>query len=197
MTPLIQNPGPARKLTGYYRLTAGAPAAPTVSPEIVPVALVDDLTQIDAGDPSYQRPYGAALSQAAVAAEYGYIDLLNPTASGVLAYIRSIKLFCGAATQFRLGLYQLAATVITARGNPRDTRCQAAACGLVAGTAPNPPTGNVFDRGVVSAASTLFEFDDPIIIQPTWHLRLRVDTVNVLVYASYQWEERSLLYLPQ
>src|SRR5262249_53525433 len=83
---LIQNPDIQRLLRQRLDIK-GASSAPTIAPELQGVIITADLTK----DPSQAltRPsYMAGGTQAAVAAQAGYLELTNPSGSGVLVRIR-------------------------------------------------------------------------------------------------------------
>lgn len=83
---LIQVPDLTRKLVTRYGLREKAPA-PTLSPEIVPVVLVDDLiAESDLIRPRI-RPC-AGFCQVNTAAAQGLVGLRNPSGSGVIIHLQ-------------------------------------------------------------------------------------------------------------
>jgi len=96
--PEIQSPDPGRKLQEKYNLIGSTPA-PFLSPELVPVVLIDDLTE--------QRPgplfATAAAEVAGVAARNAQTRLSNPAGSGMI--IADISLSYASTGTGRVEIY--------------------------------------------------------------------------------------------
>lgn len=185
--PLIQNPGPTQRIRGYYR--ADDARIETISPELVPVAIVDDLRGISASDPAYERPYGFGDVIAASAGVTSGGSIINPPNSGVVATIERIWMQ-GAGTWF----VTLGSTTSSAGSTPgkRDPRVTSPACNwlmehsLAGGT-------RVWE---MLLGSDPFVLDLPFVLTPGTQLRCWNTTNNLTVYLAMMFNERSLLYLP-
>lgn len=97
--PVIQSPRQQRRLQQALELE-GSPPAPTVSPEIVPVIITDDLSPgaqggpsavgippIDPADPFTPIQYEKFSNSPAVAGQYSQNVFVNPRGSGIMAMI--------------------------------------------------------------------------------------------------------------
>jgi len=80
--PDIQSSDPGRKLQQRYNLL-GAPPSPILSPELVPVVVVDDLTGTDVLSAEFERPCAGFDTFTGVVTS-AQLFLLNPFGSGVL-----------------------------------------------------------------------------------------------------------------
>lgn len=191
--PSIANPGVSERIRGYYR--AHGADINTISPELVPVAIIDDLTGISATDPSYERPYGLAATLAGVAAQKFVLYFANPANSGVLATVERLWLRGSTSIVVSAGLAD-SATPRTTAGNPRDNRLPSgSACKYDVATAVTPSTGNIF-QAMVAYSTQSVEHTLSCILKPGDTLFLAAGTVNAQVWCALNWTERSLLYLP-
>jgi len=86
--PDIQSSDPGRKLQQRYDLL-GAPPSPLLSPELVPVVVVDDLTGTDVLSAEFERPCIAFDTFTGVVTS-AVLFLLNPFGSGVLTVVESV-----------------------------------------------------------------------------------------------------------
>lgn len=195
----IQQADVGRKLQLRYSLTGSAPA-PFLSPELVPVVMVDDLTQFDVLSLTYQRPYEAEIVETGGVATRAEIDWVNPEGSGVLATLKDVN---GSASL--LGAYTWAlldfvgAAGITIRGGTRDARIgrvnvfQQSVCGLFTGL---QPTTGVQGRGFVTLETVNRPrdyLDFPFILVPGTRLRFVFSQFNETMQLQLRWSERTLL----
>lgn len=119
--PEIQSSDPGRKLQERYDLTGGTPA-PFLSPEIVPVVLVDDLTASDVLDRAFEREAFVWNTEGGGVAENSVCMFVNPVESGVLATVQRISV--GVAADAVVSIERVVSTFVDSGGfrRFRDTR---------------------------------------------------------------------------
>ncbi len=190
----IQTSDVGRKLQDRYDLT-GPPPAPFLSPELVPVVVVDDLTQFSVLDRTFERPYQVSTTVTSGVGTRAQIRLLNPAGSGVLMSVQ--RLAGSVATASQITWFLATGAVITLRGLPRDSRLGAAnrgACGVDTTT----PAGTVDeDRGFIQLSPTSLAaadfLDFPFVLQPDFVLLFTQQITNDTLQMQFEWTERFLL----
>lgn len=185
--PLIMNPGPTQRIRGYYR--SDDARIETISPELVPIAIVDDLRGISATDPAYERPYGFASVKAATVGATSGGRFLNPLNSGVVTHVERIWMQ-GAGTWF----VTLASTTTTTGSQPgrRDPRVTDSASKYV--MANNLSGGDTVWSMLLG--DDPFPLDVPFSLTPGFQILCWNTTNNTTIYLGMIFSERSLLYLP-
>ncbi len=186
--PELQTGDVARKLQERYALL-GPPPSPFLSPELVPVVVVDDLTGQDVLSAEFERLYTLDQVAAGNVTNIARIKLINPPDSGVL--LATDRWWVYSANAFILQVSNVLSTLSPATpGWPRDTRVVGrAACGTSTALAGSPSSRG-FNIEIAAGVSTLFEV--PYVIQPNWELRFDMDTVNLAFRLNIHWRERTL-----
>lgn len=190
----VQSPDPTRKLQRRYNLVASELSSTFVSPEILPVALVDDLTQIDPADEAFQRRATALGNNVPGAGEFAVTALRNPPNSGVLLVTQSVLLRIptgGADTELRLD-FSSADTVIDRAGGFRDGRIDGTPVGgLRIASAVAQPSVEVSNMDADLGEPGRFQ-DLEWVIQPAQQLRFKMRTADQSFFLVINWIERTL-----
>ena len=119
--PEIQVPDVARKLARFFGIDGSSPA-PTLAPEIVSVALVADLTDVDVEDSGYERPCTGAGQVAAGAGTRSNVQLYNPENSGVIVTVEAAIVSLTSANVFSLRNYDTELSTVSTSNGLRDRR---------------------------------------------------------------------------
>jgi len=192
--PDIQGSDVARKLMLRYGLVGASPS-PFLSPELVPVVVVDDLTTFDVLDPTFERPYQASALQAGAVALRALVVLSNPVGSGVLCTLRQVVGCCNLAST--INMQSAAAGATDVRGFSTDTRLTArGACGLRGvQRAALGPQNNFFWRLGACTDGPRFEDFLPFqfVISPGQAIEFTQELLNDTMRLSIRWTERLLL----
>lgn len=188
--PDIQTSDPGRKLQERYDLV-GPPPSPFLSPELVPVVLVDDLTELSVLDRTFERPATVNESSPPVVAAVSVIAFDNPVDSGVLA-IMEWGLFNG-DSDYLLQVF-LSATLagILDNGSWRDSRISGQP---VCGVGPTSEAQTLRDFQISIDASEAEAFNIltlPFIVSPGFSLRFAGTVDNSAITAQLLWRERTL-----
>lgn len=85
--PIIQRPDLVAKIRKKYELT-GPDAVSTISPELVPVVILENLAEQDPGD---SKKYCAGGGTVAAAVNVNYVHLYNPVGSGMEIRLRRFR----------------------------------------------------------------------------------------------------------
>jgi len=192
--PEIQGSDVARKLMLRYGLVGASPS-PFLSPELVPVVVVDDLTGFDLQDPTFERPYTVSIQQVGGVGLRARIFLVNPVGSGVLLTLNTISGNANAATMVEV-FTGPAQTVATA-GFSTDFRLAArGVCGVIGNTTGIAPISPefFFRLGPATESPQLNEFlRIPVVISPGTSLDFNEALVNDVMRLQFRWTERFLL----
>lgn len=105
---LIQKGDSQKKLREAYAIEGGGPS-PVLAPEIVPVTLVDDLSQ-DPNDETRNVPCIGHGNAGATAAEYSYVQLWNLPDSGFDLYVEACWVYQATAAEIAIKHYNIALT---------------------------------------------------------------------------------------
>lgn len=188
--PEIQSPDPGRKLQRRYSLT-GATPAPFLSPEIVPVCLVDDLTDLDILEATFQRPCAGRTTIAAGGAGVAAVQsLVNPIGSGVTCTVE--RVFSWAGTSSTLYEFYIVAGVVPNFGlrHYRDSRIP----GLPACQLRVETIAARAQQGFAIPVVTGFDHIRPVplrwVLGPGQALRAHDGTNNQVGNMAWEWSER-------
>lgn len=183
--PEIQSPDPGRKLQERYNLIGTTPA-PFLSPELVPVVLVDDLTEEDPGI----RFAAVGFQIAAAAGTPNQVALRNPIGSNVI--IENILVSIGASNAISWQVFEagglLSIAIVPAWA---DRRIAGRPAGRVTGqSVATTATGIRLGQGFTPAnTSTLIDLRTQKLNEDA---RVHFETVTLNFAAVYQlsWSER-------
>ena len=194
--PDIQTNDVGRKLQNRYALI-GPPPSPFLSPELVPVTIVDDLTQFDLLSPTFERPYEAELAVTAGVGFRPQINMINPFDSGVICIV---EFMLGSASVLAQSTHQIldviGGVIILNRGLPRDMRAGTfaeGACGLGSSISP---TQGLQGRGfwaweTVPRGRELTPVD--VILRPGTFLQSTFQVLDQTFSLYFRWRERLVL----
>lgn len=174
-------------------LSTGSPA-PALAPEIMPVVSLGD----DRPDLRYlanERLAGATAGQAAVAAQFSFVGLTNPTNSNLVVVVERIRVVAPAGSSIRVVMRQAVLTGTPTLGAVRDgrwapslTQQAVAVCNLTGGTLGGLPAE--LSQCVVEAGVTQ-EIEVPFIIRPGETLAAVAAVANITIGAvTFFWSER-------
>lgn len=188
--PEIQSPDPGRKLQERYNLVGEGPT-PFLSPEIVPVAIVDDLTEADVFSQEFERTAVGFITAVANAGERAVMDLRNPPGSNLL-FITEDMAFNGDIAQSLL--YFLEDT-----GPDVDSDNTAWRDGRVSGNPRGQVVGSSFSGALPTATDRRFmELNVPnllplrYVINPGVRLRILALTTDTTIQITLYWRERKI-----
>lgn len=186
--PDIQSSDPGRKLQDRYDIT-GAPTAFSVSEEIIPVALVDDLTAQSAFAREFERACSVNDRQGASIGNISIIALVNPPNSGVLCIVDDVR-FNYVAANISVGIRQLGNNPAVL-GFFTDSRVTGrAVCGSVPSVAAAQPAEQ-YRLDVPLGGPELYPLGH--VLLPARELFLAGSAINTALSAAIRWRERVLL----
>jgi len=184
--PDIQDPGPGRKLQKRYRLIGTTPA-PFLSPELVPVVLIDDLSDDEPTD----RWGTAAQVEAAAVGALSQTAIRNGSQSGII--IENISCLITLSSGGQWGAFQAGPTLTTPTSPFWQDQTLAGA--PQAEISQGVDVGAVVDR-IARGAS---QGDDPILVDflnyrlgQAQKIHLTVIQVNIRLEFWWKWTERAL-----
>lgn len=196
--PEIQTPDPARKLQDRYDLAQ--PSTPFLSPELVPVVIVDNLAGEDALEASFERAAFAFEDQVPAAGQVARILFQNASAgsgSGVVAFMERVVVWTSGAVVGRLAVEL---QPFNPNLNPplgtfkrfRDTRVQGVpACGLnVASLAPPLVLDQQWVIDLDPQPRSIIPL--PEVITPGFRLFFTHSIPNETLFLQLWWRERNL-----
>lgn len=188
---LIQVPEIARKIQRRFGTDGPAPVH-TVAPEIVPVAIIEDLTQAGPEDTGFLRfCIGYSDPPTPAASNYCHAQLFNPASSGVLVHLEGAYCSVASASKIYVQLYD---TELSSAGvqNFRDRRLE----GNPAARASRQ--NHTAYLGTRIAPLTLQQDDVTsipldILLPPGSGLVIVAASSNMAMYTVWYWSERSTL----
>lgn len=190
--PDVQSPDAGRKLQLRYRLPR--PATAFLSPEIVPVVLVDDLTKLDAQDVAFERSYVRRGSQAGNVTNRAIVELVNPPNSGINVFLKRLLFDVATASSVRISEPADLISAGTLSGAPTDGRVVgAAASALRLGLTVGTGLGNIFiqvDAGG-SFPNMIFDLSGYVVL-PGQMIQCTQQILNDTLSAGFWWTERPI-----
>lgn len=189
--PEIQVPELARKLARRFGITGYSPA-PTLAPEIVPVAIVENLTDPNEEDTGFERLCIGTFSQANVAGQYSHAQLLNPTGSGIIVNVEALYLHADNATTLRLKDYDTALTT-AADAYFRDRRLEGRPGAQVRNQADVAMLGTTLGNFAVATAADTIAIPLDFLLPEGKAIAVVGVTVNLYLYGTFFWSERQRL----
>jgi len=181
--PIIQRPDLVAKIRKAYDL-AGPDAIATISPELVPVVVVDELERD--GDP-YKRCIGFR-EQTAVAGQYGEVCLFNPADSGVDLEVEEIRAHGGGTDYPHLAVYNAQLAGAGTRAN-RNTGLPGEPSATVAGATAAVPAGASIAKFGFTTNGNLLVLNPRYRVPPGEGIGIKANTVNLLYIVSFWWSE--------
>ena len=188
--PEIHSPDPGRKLADRYKLVGPGPT-PFLSPEIVPVAIVDDLTESDVFSTEFERTAVGLHTVTAVVAQFAAVDLNNPAGSNLLFIVEDIVFNGSGSQELRFGLLASSGDVATAtRVQWRDGRVSGDPRGQLFGS--NPVGAPTFPdaRFMILNEPNLLPLK--YVVNPGVMLRVIALTANTTIQITIYWRERAI-----
>lgn len=184
----IQNPTHGLRIRTALGLREKS-AIPIVSDELVPVIVVDDVSEDVGGNPD-EPTYAFHVPIGAVAAQFSYVHVRNPAGSGVIAILQDFMPDASAATYFQLGMLDpvtLAsiadfAFLLNRRGIPSGVSGRAALSlfGAANGAAFVALGGALYHEIRLEAnRALLVHLPGPMVIEPGQGILMGLSTVNL------------------
>lgn len=183
--PIIQRPDLVAKIRKKYELT-GPDAISTISPEVVPVVLLEDLSR---EDPGIAVKYCWGFSISGATTNTAHVELYNPPGSGVDLVIRRAESYCSANSALFLCYFSTA----LANGS-----------GLVLnrnmGQSGTPAAQTLWEDNVAPLGAAIAQYyytagGGPIHnvssfrVPPGEGMGWRPNLTTVLIYGRWEWEE--------
>jgi hypothetical protein len=193
---LVQRPDIGDRLARSLKINERNPA-PTLSPELQPVVIAEDLSVQSPYDSPLRRRAGSGVEVAAVAGQYSQIELTNPTDSGVVAMLKRMAFAAGASTNLSFGFKSGAVGALPATASRfwKDPRLAGPTLGgfptAVMRYGSDPVVGVGYPFGYYRLSTTMltgFE-EQEVIIPPGFTFRASLLAVNVVLYAQLEWDE--------
>lgn len=184
--PEIQNPEIVRNIEKAYGLK-GYPGPGIISPEIVPVTIVDSL--LEAGNIDLS-PWQGYVTQAASAGKYSTVSLENPPNSGKIVILERFYSLSDSHTvaNMRISIGASLTNISTAYSS-RDTR-----------RAQTVPTADLSYEDLVGAITPTWKYyglstagitiEGPWILAPNASFYVQSATVNDGFMCNFMWSER-------
>lgn len=202
--PEIQTHGPAAKLRALFDLVGSSPA-PFLSPEIVPVVLLNDLSEgsvglslLDLAAQVDERFYIANVSSGGTPAVRSRCSLINPVGSGVLCVPKRFVMSSGGASpplEVRVSEPDVVALPIGRAGISLDGRFPApGACGMRQDTTAGVGTGDKFVTvGLQPDPTDFFDFiAGTYLLTEGFMITWTQGPVNIGLVVGVEWSELQL-----
>lgn len=181
---IIQRPDLTAKVRKAYEIT-GPDAIQTISPELVPVVILDDLSS---KAPTFGCiGYG---TMGASATDYGHVQLYNPATSDLVVLVKKIEFHCGTAMNAGLCLHDSDGDLTsesTAKSYTDRTRSGSPVARLMY-DAVSPTVGTIIAQYWARQLEIL-RLEPNITLDPGQGVNIRGGTVNINVVAVYHWDE--------
>lgn len=191
--PEIQSPDPGRKLQERYNLTGGSPS-PFLSPEIVPVTLVDDLTGFDVLEATFERPAFIWISHSGTVPNVPIIRFVNPTDSGVLAIVEKFTVSSSLGSVVTVQRFATTISGTSGARRWRDSRLSGQPICQFATATDLPAVILDMQFRMVAAANPSLQdfFLLPEVLSPGFMLDFRSGTANDVLDLAMWFRERTL-----
>ncbi len=186
--PEIQSPDPGRKLQERYNLIGSTPA-PFLSPELVPVVLIDDLTEEGPGP----RFCSAASALSPAAGKQAATALGLPNGANVLIENISVVFYTNGAASFEADLAGPTLTGSGATSLFQDRRLAGSPIAIVSdgddvGAVSGPiAKGQILGSTVVKVDLPNWKFSDT-----SQEIFLLISSINISCSYFWTWTERVL-----
>jgi len=187
--PIIQRPDLVAKVRKSFELT-GPDAVSTISPELVPVVLVEDITE---RDPTYLDKYcieGAY--KAAVAAQYTSSALWNPADSGIDLILDEMRVMGTGTDAYTIRFWNSDPGAVSGTGaaNRGIGRSGTPTARVRTNNAAAPLGATVGYERYQNTTIVLFRKEGLVRLQPGEGFGFTNNTVNLPHFALYLWRER-------
>lgn len=184
--PEIQTPDPGRKLAERYNLLGGS-ITPFLSPELVPVVILDDLSE-EAPGPRFAQAGGTS---AGVVARFEGSRLQNSATSGVRMEQFRLSISSDTTTAFLLGEGGpgFAAGIVPQWQEQGFAGTPAAVIEI--GDAASGATAVIAAGTLLANVQVTLEMPNVILV-PGTQLSLSLVTADVALRLHWQWAERDL-----
>jgi hypothetical protein len=188
-------------LRRFFGVVSPSPSQ-DIGSQLLPVFAVNDFLDITLPYLRTERLCSGGTGLTAVAGQYGYHVLTNPTGSGILLRLTRAVLSVGSATGFyvlQAADGAIAGLTPTTRRGCADTRFvnRSGVATLSTGSSATAPTSIVpglNTRGAMASQANL-PVDVPgsaMVLLPGWVCAVGLDTVNISSWATFEWLERRL-----
>lgn len=186
--PMIQRPDLVAKIRKTYELVGPDPIA-SISPELVPVVVIDNLVDDDPGD---SRLFAAGdIVVTAVAGQASEAHLFNPAASGVDLFLEHMHFVDETGSAFYYISYFAAALAGAGTTINRNLGAAGEPAGRVLGAAAAVPIGvSLMKYYSNTAGDAKRSHDQKWRIPPGEGIGFTAVTVNHTIAADFFWHER-------
>ena len=189
--PEIQAAALGRKLQARYNLTGVTPV-PSLSPELVAVTLVDDLTAQDTADPAFERPVGGFIAITPAAGDVARLHLSNPPNSGIILTAKSVRLYSGTLQECEVVIVN-GGTIAGAAGRQfMDGRIKGFT-GVSAGQlgATTQVAAALQYYQIQAAPTTRIVFEIPFVLDEDQGILIMASAAATALSGSFLWTERT------
>ena len=188
MSPLLNDPGPGRKIASRYNLDGPSPIT-QISPEAVGVVLLDDLSGPASHDTLELRDAFGGTAQDGVANEFGHIQIFNPTNSGVDLIVDGALVSAATGGRTTVRAHDTAITTNLTTKGFRDSRVAGGPVGQVRRATDASVLGTQIAIFEIPAAESIL-LPLVLIVQPGTGYAIARHTVNTQLTVTYYWSER-------
>jgi len=186
--PPIQRPDISRDIAKRFGVV-GFSGPESISPEIVPVYVVERVEPT-----ATDRMAAGAFEEAAVAGDFGHIELFNPVGSGVIVLIDRIEGSTAVAGSFTVRVRNASVAANQGVAQWRDRRLPGRPVGQLGSLgAVAIATGDEIWIAAKAASTTLSLIEDfPVVILPPGNgCFFAFETANTALLGTFWWRERS------
>ena len=189
--PEIQDADITAKLVKRFGLKAGS-IAPTLSPELVPVVLVADLTSPVEESSAYMRVAMGTAVIPGVAAKFGQSQLFNPKKSGVVAMVEVVDVSIETAGPAQITTHDTAVGSAVSTVAFRDRRIPGLPATQVRSQTDAGVPGSTIWTGELPAAEVI-RIPIAMILGPGNGLVFANSRLDDDLRVSWSWFERAVL----
>ncbi len=187
----IQVPEIARKIQRRFGTDGPAPTH-TIAPEIVPVALVEDLTDTTPEDTGFQRACFGYSGQSGAASNNSHVQLFNPAGSGVMLHVEAALVSIGSAGNADLRYHDTELSTAGSNESFRDRRIG----GRPVGRTSAQNNGSALGTSLATLAlpgTESIQVPVDVLLDEGQGILFLAASQNISVTCLWYWQERSKL----